>query len=113
MIAFPGRATKVASISVASALLISASASVAGIPSGSPLPPLPGADLTTRACTQCHSADVIAKRGRTPAEWRHTVDVMIRFGAKMNDTDKQEVIDYLRQAVPPTPKPAPAVGPGQ
>ena len=89
-------------------LFATASASPAAELGANPLPPLPGSDLTTRTCTQCHSSDVISAQSGTPDDWRRTVDLMIRFGASVNDNDKQEIINYLSQAFPPKPKPAAA-----
>ena len=87
-------------------LLESANAgSAAAEPSGSPLPSLPGSDVTAHACTRCHGPEVIAKRGLTPGEWQDLVQVMIRFGAVANNDEKAEIIDYLSKAFPPKPAP--------
>jgi thiosulfate/3-mercaptopyruvate sulfurtransferase len=54
-----------------------------------------GETLVSERCTACHGLDRVHKARKDKAGWEETVDRMIRKGAKLNDSERQAVIDYL------------------
>ena len=42
-----------------------------------------------------HGSDIIFNANKTRAEWEVTLDRMIGYGAKINEEEKQLIIDYL------------------
>jgi competence protein ComEA len=71
------------------------------------LPPGAGKDLVLRACTRCHAVSLLTQQRKPPAEWAKTVDKMIAWGAPVQPSEKQALVDYLA-ALRPTPPPASA-----
>jgi hypothetical protein len=71
----------------------------------SDLPPGPGHDVTVRVCLECHPAEVILRRRLSPADWRDMVDVMVNHGAKANDQEQAEIVEYLSRTLPPVATP--------
>jgi CO dehydrogenase/acetyl-CoA synthase alpha subunit len=59
------------------------------------LPPGPMHDTVTKACAQCHSADVVSSERKTRAGWADTVNQMVANGAQVSDADFDKVVDYL------------------
>jgi len=76
-----------------------------GAEPASDLPPGPGHDVTARVCLECHSADVVTRRRLSPADWKDMVDVMVNHGAKADDKQKAEIVDYLSRTLPPVATP--------
>ena len=52
-------------------------------------------ELVQERCTQCHTLAPIEVARKTRQEWASTVHGMINRGARLNDKEAQEVIDYL------------------
>jgi hypothetical protein len=50
---------------------------------------------TTTACTECHEARIIIQQRLSKAAWTKEVDKMIRWGAVVDTTDHDTIIDYL------------------
>jgi thiosulfate/3-mercaptopyruvate sulfurtransferase len=65
--------------------------------------PSPGGEVTTsdgenlvkERCTVCHSLDRVNKAHKDKSGWEELVNKMIGNGAKLNDAERQAVIDYL------------------
>jgi hypothetical protein len=72
-----------------------------GAEPASELPPGPGHDVTVQVCLECHPADIITRRRLSPAEWKDMVDVMVNHGAKADDKQKAEIVEYLSRTLPP------------
>jgi hypothetical protein len=51
--------------------------------------------LVEERCTECHTLAPIEVTQKTVDEWEFTVYRMIEKGARLNDRQAQEVIDYL------------------
>jgi hypothetical protein len=47
------------------------------------------------SCYPCHSADILVQQHLTEKQWTATVEKMIRWGAKADETQKKAIIDYL------------------
>ncbi len=75
---------------IAGFVLIAASAAQADT-----LPPGPMHDTVSKACAQCHSADVVSSQRKTRAAWSDTVTQMMANGAQVSDADFDKVVDYL------------------
>jgi hypothetical protein len=56
---------------------------------------LPPEELMQERCTKCHTLAPIEVAQKTRQEWASTVYRMINLGARLNDREAQEVIDYL------------------
>jgi hypothetical protein len=72
-----------------------------GAEPASELPPGPGHDVTAQVCLECHPADIITRRRLNPADWKDMVDVMVNHGAKADDKQKTEIVEYLSRTLPP------------
>jgi mono/diheme cytochrome c family protein len=72
-----------------------------GAEPGPELPPGPGRDVTAQACLGCHGADTLTRRRLSPADWKDMVDLMVNYGAMVDDKQKAEIVDYLSRALPP------------
>jgi len=59
------------------------------------LPPAPMQQKTTTACTECHEARIIVQQRLSKAAWTKEVDKMIKWGAVVDDGDRDPLIDYL------------------
>lgn len=57
--------------------------------------PLSGEELVQERCTKCHTVAPIEAARKTRAEWQRTVYRMLEKGARLNDREAQEAIDYL------------------
>lgn len=73
-----------------------------GAEPASELPPGPGHDVTVQVCLECHPADIITRRRLSPADWKDMVDVMVNHGAKADDKQKAEIVEYLSRILPPS-----------
>jgi hypothetical protein len=76
-------------------------AMASGVEPASELPPGPGHDVTVQSCLGCHEADTITRRRLSPADWKDMVDLMVTYGAMVDDKQKAEIVDYLSRTLPP------------
>jgi cytochrome c5 len=67
----------------------------AGAAQANTLPPGPMHDTVTKACAQCHSADVVSSQRKSRADWADTVNQMVANGAQVSDAEFDKVVDYL------------------
>ena len=61
-------------------------------------PSLPGGEGPVdveRACSQCHSFEIVARSRHTRKQWEAQIDSMIAKGARISDEDFDVVADYL------------------
>jgi hypothetical protein len=71
----------------------------------SPAPPQPALseelpsgsmhDKAVTACTECHEARIIVQQRLGRAAWGKEVDKMVKWGAVVDTTDHDALIDYL------------------
>jgi mono/diheme cytochrome c family protein len=54
-----------------------------------------GEAIYARACRSCHEDDLAEQQRLSAAAWGRTVDKMVRWGAKVPDTDKPALVAYL------------------
>jgi quinohemoprotein amine dehydrogenase alpha subunit-like protein len=54
-----------------------------------------GADVVRAKCVLCHEADLIVQQRLSRAGWTREVDKMIRWGAVVNDAEKEALVSYL------------------
>ena len=59
------------------------------------LPPGKGRALVMAACVQCHDLAVTTAQHKTLAEWRASVEQMVRLGSKLNGDEIRIVSRYL------------------
>lgn len=59
------------------------------------LPDGPGKDLVARACSQCHSLDLVTSAVKTQKAWQATVDLMWDRRADFSEADIPKVVNYL------------------
>lgn len=55
----------------------------------------PGKVLLEARCTVCHNLERVQKKKADRAGWEKIVDEMIGTGAKLDDAEKDMVLDYL------------------
>jgi hypothetical protein len=55
----------------------------------------------TTACTECHSAAIIVQQRLSKAAWAKEVDKMVKWGALVNATERDELVEYLSGSFPP------------
>jgi mono/diheme cytochrome c family protein len=70
------------------------------------LPAGPGQDVAKARCLSCHQADLIQQQRLSKAGWTREVDKMVRWGATVDATDKDPLIDYLTRHFGPAPVPS-------
>jgi len=61
-----------------------------------------GEAIFTRACLACHGADLVEPQRLSHAGWTREVDKMIRWGARVSDSEKAALVDYLAGRHPPS-----------
>ncbi|MFN7930025.1 MAG: c-type cytochrome [Blastocatellia bacterium] len=74
-----------------------------------------GAELMRAQCLKCHGDDLIQQQRLGKAGWTREVEKMMRWGAEVQDADKEHLVEYLTASYgqrpfskePPAP-PAPA-----
>jgi len=59
------------------------------------LPAGKGGALARERCLSCHETDLIISQRLSRQGWTREVDKMIRWGATVNATEKEALIDYL------------------
>jgi hypothetical protein len=74
------------------ALLLSRAAWGQGAPA---LPDGPGRETVERACSQCHSLEIVLRTRRSRGQWEARIDEMIAKGAKLSDDDIDVIAGYL------------------
>lgn len=67
---------------------------------GPELPQAPGKAIVQRACTTCHTAEMITRKRATLSEWSATVDEMVNRGAELTDEEIPTVSHYLAASFP-------------
>lgn len=76
------------------AILTVAASAVAAGPNDI-LPEAPAKALVVRACTGCHQASQVVAKRLTADEWDITLGKMVDRGARLTDTEQDQVYDYL------------------
>jgi hypothetical protein len=69
------------------------------------LPPGPMQAKATTACLECHEARIILQQRLSKAAWSKEVDKMIKWGAVVDPTDRDGLIDYLSGTFSPDQPP--------
>jgi hypothetical protein len=71
----------------------------------------------TTACTECHEARIIVQQRLSKAAWTKEVDKMVKWGAVVDASDRDALIDYLSTNFspekPPYEPPRSSLQPGQ
>jgi hypothetical protein len=62
---------------------------------GEDLPPGPMQAKATTSCLECHEARIILQQRLTQAAWTREVDKMIKWGAVVDASDRDALVDYL------------------
>jgi len=60
-----------------------------------------GRQLTDKFCTTCHGLQEETAAGKTPEEWKTTVEAMIGLGAEANEDQAKAIAEYLSHTFPP------------
>ena len=69
------------------------------------LPPGVMQSKATTACLECHEARIILQQRLNKAAWTKEVDKMIKWGAVVDPTDRDGLIDYLSGTFSPDQPP--------
>ncbi len=59
------------------------------------LPPGPMQEKAATSCTECHEARIILQQRLSKAAWTKEVDKMIKWGAVVDASDHDALVDYL------------------
>ena len=59
------------------------------------LPPGPMQAKATTSCLECHEARIILQQRLSKAAWTKEVDKMVKWGAVVDEQDRDALIDYL------------------
>ena len=73
-----------------------------------PLPDGPMAAKASTACTECHEARIILQQRLNKAAWAKEVDKMMKWGAVVEASDRDALIDYLSTNFNPDQPPSEA-----
>jgi cytochrome c5 len=84
-------------------IVIIIAASTAGAARAQELPAGDGKDTVTLRCLGCHEADLITQQRLTRAAWGRTIDKMVRWGATVDTSERQPMLEYLAAHFAPTP----------
>jgi len=57
------------------------------------------------ACTTCHEANIVVQQRLSKAAWTKEVDKMVKWGAILNPSDRDALIEYLSSNFPPEKPP--------
>ena len=63
--------------------------------SSSVFPAAPERDLVVRTCTACHAPELVIAKRHTAEEWDDLIAKMVDRGAQANDTEQQQILEYL------------------
>lgn len=69
-------------------------------PSPTAVPALNGQTLVEERCTACHTLDRVKQSRKSEADWKATVERMVRKGAVLSTKEIEAVVRYLAQAYP-------------
>jgi hypothetical protein len=69
------------------------------------LPPGPMQGKARTGCTTCHDAHIVVQQRLSKAAWGKEVDKMVKWGAIVNTSDRDALVDYFSANFPPD-KPA-------
>lgn len=73
-----------------------------------PLPDGPMAAKASTACTECHEARIILQQRLNKAAWEKEVDKMMKWGAVVEASDRDALIEYLSANFGPDQPPSEA-----
>lgn len=59
-----------------------------------------GEAVFERVCLQCHGADLTEQQRLSPAGWTREVEKMMRWGARVADTEKAALVAFLAAKYP-------------
>ena len=90
----------------AMAPLLAANALWAQLPEGS------GKALVETRCIGCHDLASVMRSAYSRTEWLDNVHKMRNVGAKVSDSEMDEIVDYLARVYPERPRPAAVIVPG-
>ncbi len=52
--------------------------------------------IVKNRCNACHSVSIVYKARKTKDEWTMTIERMMRYGLRLNEEEKEDVIEYLK-----------------
>lgn len=67
------------------------------------LPNGAGREVVSTRCLSCHQTDLITQQRLSRAAWVRSVDKMVRWGAVVEATERDPLLDYLAAHFAPTP----------
>jgi hypothetical protein len=65
------------------------------------LPEGPNKALDEKICGSCHDTEMVAVNGRSRENWNGTIDEMIGYGMQISAADREQLLDYLANYLPP------------
>src|SRR3954471_11140978 len=59
------------------------------------LPAGAGREETVRACSRCHSPELVSSQRQTRDQWQATISNMANLGAEATDSKFEAILDYV------------------
>jgi cytochrome c553 len=75
------------------------------VSSAQDLPPGQGRETVVARCVTCHEADLITQQRLSRTGWGRELDKMIRWGAVVDTSEREPMLDYLSAHFAPKPVP--------
>ena len=93
----PGASGTLAVFAAVSLVLLSATVVAQELPAG------PGRDIVAKRCLTCHEGDLITQQRLSRGAWGRSVDKMVRWGAVVENDERDLMLGYLAGHFAPTP----------
>ncbi len=68
---------------------------VRGVDAGNASAPTAGRTVLEQRCLSCHERDLIEQQRLTSTGWTREIDKMVRWGAVVNDSERDDLVRYL------------------
>jgi len=82
-------------LSVTARAQVDAAPQLQAVPSETDIPAGEGSEILRRRCLGCHAADLMRQQRLSRSGWERELTKMISWGAAVEDSEKNELVDYL------------------
>lgn len=82
-------------LSVTARAQVDATPQLQAVSSETDIPAGEGSEILRRRCLRCHAADLMRQQRLSRSGWERELTKMISWGAAVEDSEKNELVDYL------------------
>ncbi len=82
-------------LSVTARAQVDATPQLQAVPPETDIPAGQGSEILRRRCLRCHAADLMRQQRLSRSGWERELTKMISWGAAVEDSEKNELVDYL------------------